>query len=299
MQNRAIKAHLKEVAQNWFDSLEEGPHHINGSADGIRHRVGESGIIIAGGALVSLYTGEVPNDYDIFFPDLVQRNAVHDFYAKCIETPGVYCSQNRRGEFCLDEQHHAGGYVINKDDVTGKHLPKIITPNAVTLGNNVQLITRHYGITSQVLKSFDFDHTRLAYKYPANELVLDKNALSSILTKELRYGESDYPLAALIRAHKFINRGFTFPFPELLKIILQINALDLSDPDVLKDQLMGVSRSMALSFVEKLAEKQEETGLDLMDRAKHRDNFEIVCELIDSFFGDLDTAEAELVWAGV
>lgn len=302
MQSREIKRHLKGVVDDWVASLEDGPRHRVGTAADLKVKVEAHGVIIAGGAVVSLLMDEEPNDYDFFFPTLEFRNEVFEYYAKCYPaeaTKTVYTRTNQRGEITLSAEQHPRTYVINEEGRPNSYDPKIITRNAITLNNKVQLVTCKYGVRSHILNSFDFDHTRVAYTYPGNELYSEKDALESILTKELRYGESLYPIAALIRAHKFVQRGFVFPLPELLKIAFQINALDLTDKEVILDQLTGVSANVALNFVRKLTEREDETGLDLLNKDTHKDNFEVLCELIDDYFNDPANAEIDLAWNGV
>jgi hypothetical protein len=302
MQTRAIKKKLHDELKSWVDSLEDGPRHTPGSAALIRDQINSQGVVIAGGAIVSLLLDQEPKDYDLFFPTLDIRNTVYNYYTHCYSaelTKGATTRINNRGEIVLDEQAHALGYVINEEGQAGTYDPKIITRNAITLNNKIQLVTRQYGYKTQILNSFDFAHTKVAYSYPTNELYLDKAALESILTKELRYGESQYPIAALMRAHRFMRRGFDFPLPELLKIAVQINALDLTDKEVILDQLTGISAGVALGFVQKLTEKEDETGLNLLDKKDNKDNFEVFCELIDEFFNEANNINLETAWDGV
>ena len=71
-------------------------------------------------------------------------------------------------------------------------------------------------------------------------MVTNIAALESILTRTLKYQGSHYPVTSIIRAKKFIKRGFNIGAGELLKIMFQISQLDLSNPDVLEEQLIGV-----------------------------------------------------------
>jgi hypothetical protein len=56
----------------------------------------------------------------------------------------------------------------------------------------------------------------------------------------LIYQGSFYPVTSIIRAKKFIKRGFNISAGEMLKIMFQISSLDLTDPNVLEEQLIGV-----------------------------------------------------------
>jgi hypothetical protein len=61
------------------------------------------------------------------------------------------------------------------------------------------------------------------------------------LARELRYVGSQYPLAALLRSFKFVQRGFTRPHAgHLLVLSLQLARLAWDDPAVWEEQLTGV-----------------------------------------------------------
>jgi hypothetical protein len=57
--------------------------------------------------------------------------------------------------------------------------------------------------------------------------VLRAEALESILTKELRYVGSRYPLCSVIRTRKFLARGWTINAGQYVKMCFQISQLDL------------------------------------------------------------------------
>ncbi len=64
--------------------------------------------------------------------------------------------------------------------------------------------------------------------------------MEALLARELRYQGSLYPLCSIIRTRKFIKRGYTINAGQYLKMCMQLNELDLTDVDVLEDQLTGV-----------------------------------------------------------
>ena len=141
-----------------------------------------------------------------------------------------------------------------------KYVPLMITSNAITLSDKVQLIIRFVGKPEEVHKNFDYVHCTCWYKYNTGELHLPQEALTSLITKQLRYIGSRYPVASLFRVRKFIKRGWSINAGEMLKIIYQSSELDLNDFDVLRDQLVGVDMTyfaMVLSALAKVAAKGE------------------------------------------
>jgi hypothetical protein len=138
----------------------------------------------------------------------------------------------------------AGGrsdYAADKD-----YWPCVLTGNAITLLRQnrkltpVQLILRFTGDPAQIHQNFDWAHATNYWTFQGG-LVTRADALECLLARELRYVGSQYPLAALLRAFKFVQRGFTRPHAgHLLVLALQLAKLDWDDPRVWEEQLTGV-----------------------------------------------------------
>jgi hypothetical protein len=139
------------------------------------------------------------------------------------------------------------GAVIN--DNNGKYNIKCMTSNAITLTDKIQIIIRFYG---SIYENFDFAHSTCYYDSEKNELVLPNKALESILTKELIYLGSEYPISSLIRMRKFINKGYHINASNILKICYNINKLDISNPVILTDQLIGVDYTYFASAIKRI-----------------------------------------------
>lgn len=147
---------------------------------------------------------------------------------------------------CLDEEDKK------------KYRPLFLTDNAITLSDKVQLVIRFYGEAKQIHTNFDFVHCCNYWIPHSNKLVLKKNALVSILTKELKYIGSKYPLCSIVRLRKFIKRGWTINAGEILKICFQLSELDLTRVEVLEDQLVGVDTAYFKQLIDLLKSRQEE-----------------------------------------
>lgn len=136
--------------------------------------------------------------------------------------------------------------------------PIFLSSNAITLSDRVQLIVRFYGEPDEIHENYDFAHCTSYWDSKARRVTLRPAALETLLTKELRYVGSKYPLCSVIRTRKFIQRGFTINAGQYLKMLMQLNALDLTNVDVLEDQLIGVDAAYFLEVVSKLREKDPE-----------------------------------------
>jgi hypothetical protein len=125
------------------------------------------------------------------------------------------------------------------------------------------LITRFTGTPEQILSNFDFVHTNNYYKFDTNELVTNKNSLESILTKQLIYNGSKYPICSLIRTRKFIQRGWNVSAAEYLKMAFQIKELDLYNLNILREQLIGVDAKYFIKFLEELKKYNSFEEIDI------------------------------------
>lgn len=80
------------------------------------------------------------------------------------------------------------------------------------------------------------------------------------MSKELKYIGSKYPICSIIRLRKFLKREFTITAGHLLKICYQISELNLSDPKVLEEQLIGVDAAYFNEIITKLKESLTPEG---------------------------------------
>lgn len=121
-----------------------------------------------------------------------------------------------------------------------KYRPVFLSENAITLSDRAQLVVRFYGEAAQLHVNYDYAHAMCWYDYSKHILIAPQEALESMLSKNLVYKGSLYPIASLFRLRKFIERGWRITAGQMLKIIFQVSELNLEDPAVLRDQLLGV-----------------------------------------------------------
>jgi hypothetical protein len=137
---------------------------------------------------------------------------------------------------------------------TGQYKALAITTNAITLSDKIQIVLRFVGPASQIHKNYDFVHTT-NYFTESEGVVLNQPALESVLARELKYVGSLYPVCSMFRLKKFIKRGWTITAGEMLKIAYDISKLDLDEPKVLQDQLVGVDATYFRQILELIREE--------------------------------------------
>lgn len=148
-----------------------------------------------------------------------------------------------------------------------------VTENAISLSDQIQLIVRFYGDVNEIHSNYDFVHATNYYDYKEDKLELRREALESLLTKELRYIGSKYPLTSVIRTKKFVQRGWTVTAGTYLKILLQLNELNLKDPVVLQEQLVGVDIAYFTQLINAIR-----------NTSKENLTFEYISTIIDRIF---------------
>jgi len=248
----------------------------------LRKDVGEC-LIVTGGCITSLLLKESVNDYDVYLTSEEVTKRLAQYYANgdfVLSNPEMMVlrhgdeidlniaerlglaleagqvkvhipSAGVVGDPELNPEEGEAPELTPEEEVMNTFHPVFISANAITLSDKVQIITRFTGSSSEIHKNFDFVH---AFNYWTKEegLVLNVESLSAVIGQELVYRGSRYPLASVIRTRKFIKRGWTINAGQYMKMILQLQDLDLMDRDVLEDQLIGVDSAYFAWFLAEL-----------------------------------------------
>jgi len=272
---KTIEQNIREKIKGWLASIEDIELR-----DEIRDHY-----IVTGGAITSMLLGDLPNDYDIYIDNTDTAAKLANYYVSRLSTP-----DNEKTQIPIVSVPHGGGRVeikvksagIAGEDVdqsqydyfemypdasnkmaqyldgamqknTGRYSALAITTNAITLSDQVQIILRFVGPAEEIHKNYDFVHTT-NYFTEKTGVVFNQPALESILARELRYVGSLYPICSIFRIKKFIQRGWTITAGEMLKISWDISKLDLTDVNVLQDQLTGVDAAYFNQIIRLLKE---------------------------------------------
>lgn len=140
-----------------------------------------------------------------------------------------------------------------KDDLP-KYRPIFLSSNAITLSDKLQIVVRFFGEPDEIHGNYDFVHCTNYWTSWDRRLTLRQDALEATLAKDLRYVGSKYPICSLIRARKFIKRGWSINAGQFLKMALQISKLNLSDINTLEEQLVGVDAAYFTQLLTALRE---------------------------------------------
>lgn len=281
-----IKKELQEKVGEWIESI----------TDLEVQKLAAKNTIVTGGSIASMLLGEKVNDYDVYFRDKETTLAVAKYYAdKFKQLNGDYELEvkeqeveNIKGEtedrvlVWVQSEGIAGedDYNEETDHQEGqqkeRYRPVFLSQNAITLSDKFQIVIRFYGEPDQIHRNYDFAHAMNYYDYGENHLELKAEAMECLLSRTLIYRGSLYPIASLFRIKKFIERGWRISAGEQLKIAWQISELDLTDKNIVREQLTGVDQA----YLNKLIKALEE--IDDKDKL----NSTYVGSIIDKIFGE-------------
>lgn len=266
MKKKTINKTLKSIHRNLCETIKD---------PNVKQLV-EDNTIITGGCITSMLLQEDVNDYDLYFRNKETAFAVASYYVdrfrdlkkKLNEKDNGICAYEdkntgrvklmipSKGVAVVDDNGYkyfeavpdeaaAEEYVGRvwesvKKESGSKYQPILLTANAITLSDKVQIVIRFYGEPEEIHKNYDFVHVTNYWTSWDQEVVTNTEALECILARELRYIGSLYPLCSMIRLRKFIKRGWSVHAGQMLKIAFQISELDFTDVSVLEEQLTGV-----------------------------------------------------------
>lgn len=285
MRRKTINSKLSAVFDNWVESI----------TDPDVQKLAKDNTIITGGCITSMLLGEDVNDYDMYFTNKETTLAIANYYVNKYRRDCDSDITTIDCEVMGDKYQIVGndpsrvyllipstgvsryhiGYTDRKNKV--KYLPKVFTCNAITLHDDVQLIVRFYGDAKEIHKNFDFIHATCYWTSKDKKVVMPAEALESILNRQLIYRGSRYPLSSVIRTRKFINRGWKITGGEYLKMCFQISELDLTNVEILADQLVGVDTTYFSMIIDIIKKAQLEDSNIVIDGT-------YVNELVDMMF---------------
>jgi hypothetical protein len=184
-------------------------------------------LMVCGGTINSIFTNSNINDLDFYMKDpsmLGECKAFLKHYFPDIEIETVNASTYKR-----------------KSTRSNKRW-------------TVQLITRFHGEAADIFNWFDFTITHGAYDFETESFVFGDRFFSDLAKRRLVYsGSSMYPICAMYRTKKYVERGYELPGATIMHIALSIVQLKIENYKDLKEQLMGIDTM----YLQKLLEAKQ------------------------------------------
>ncbi len=288
MNRRVISKILKQKHEDFLKSITDSE---------IKKLIDDHGMI-TGGSIVSLLLGERVNDYDYYFDDFTALVKIAGYFVDQfkglnpdkaipavlqvdrdsqrvsikIKSAGVISEASDKDyQYFETRPDEEGMSYVEKvveaadetnaqaiEDAKPKYRPIFMSSNAITLSGKVQLVIRFHGNPEEIHKNYDFIHCCNYWIAKTNKLTLNPAALESILAKQLTYQGSLYPVCSVIRMRKFLKMGWYINAGQILKMLFQISQLDLTNIEVLEEQLTGVDAAYFFQVIEYCKKRQEE-----------------------------------------
>lgn len=215
------KEEVVEFIKNYTDTnqadFENERKKIKTSLGDIYEMLKDTGCVLAGGALTSIFTNKPVNDWDIY---LTKENALGRIVATIYgESADEYFSQ----------------YELMVNFVTEKSmLTKIKSTEEL-----VQFIhyKTHDSIES-IFQSFDYTINMVAYDFATETFVFHEDFFKHLSQRVLKFNDkTDYPFISLLRANKYRERGYAISMSEVLRIALTCADKEIDSWDALIDQI--------------------------------------------------------------
>lgn len=178
------KEHVMEVKKSLFANMSVLLNQLPGTLrDFLR-----GSAIVSGGAISSLMHNETPKDYDLYL--------------------------NNTNDILFFKQYVSGMDKNLIQDADEKYVEvqiegKLVTANATTFINKLQVITLH---TADARSTFDFVHCMPWYKISNNSLHISQKQYNAILNKHLIKNKHKNAFAlSQKRVEKYTSKGWKFP----------------------------------------------------------------------------------------
>jgi hypothetical protein len=210
-------------------------------------------IILAGGAITSVFSGSKIRDYDLYFTDFATKGAVEEWF-------GNNMKESFRTERAISylwfnpakksERHHGD--------------PEFLRFQLITIPGTE-------GGTSKIFDLFDFTICMGAYRFEDDTFIFHESFMKHIAQRKLCFNnKTKYPINSMIRMKKYVNRGYVMGNIEILKMALTVNSLGITNYKDLKEQLEGIDTMFLKELTDQLWKNQDtvyefEKVLELME----------------------------------
>jgi hypothetical protein len=260
------KRKVVEEIEKFFDSAGINKEHENGVREVRENRtntllkqLGINSVSLCGGAITSIFSGASVKDLDFYVSDTSLQEGAISLFREWFGEP-TFRSMNA---------------------LTFKR--KSTRSNKVW---TVQLITRFTGDAEAIFKNFDFTVTMGSYNFLKEDFELHPRFLTDIARRRLVYsGASHFPICALARTRKYMEKGYHCPNSTLMHIALSIVQLNIRNYKELKEQLFGIDTIYLQNL---LSSKKYQ---DYMEQGVPVDYGEFIAEVFAAIDGPIDEAE--------
>ncbi len=245
----------------------------------------QSGAIIAGGAITSLFSGKDVNDLDVYFKDM---EGIISAVAACY---------GQEDYIQYEEYYEVGAFTMHCMGSTDKSILFNYQEQDVQF-----MHFKYFNSAEEIFDTFDFTCCMAAYDVSKGEFILHEDFLRHTSQRYLKYNpDTAFPLISALRVDKYKDKGYSISRSEMLRVSLSCTKLDIQDWEEAARQVGG----MYGYCVDDIFDREKEFSIEeLIDQLggmesnmKGFDNKEVtiekLIELIDCDFVDPEAEEGE------
>lgn len=182
-----------------------------------------TGCIIAGGAITSIFSGKDINDVDVYFKDYNSLMIV------------------LKNLFNNDDLEDADFYDLSSHSLIFTNMTK----KSILFmkdGLNVQLIYfKFFKDAQEIFDTFDFTINMGAYDCAKGDFVLHPNFLKDVAQRQLMVNTNTaFPIISLLRVDKYIKRGYKISRKDFVGLCLAVNKLNITSWEEAADAIGGM-----------------------------------------------------------
>lgn len=178
-------------------------------------------VLLCGGALTSVFSSARIRDWDLYFTSRDAAVAVREEFIKngkeCSSTDlaRTYTWKKKKRPFQLIE-----GVGYFPDDTDGD---------------------ASLAYAKKVFDHYDYTICMGGYSFKHDAFFFDDLFFKHLAQRRLVFNhKTDFPLCSLVRAAKYVKRGYTISGVEQLKLALTVNNLSIKTYKSLRDQMLGI-----------------------------------------------------------
>ena len=177
-------------------------------------------VVLAGGAITSIFSGVEINDLDLYFTD---KEGLSRLVAEV---------------FGVSEDYYISPFDLIVKFATNRSMLCIDKYNK----NKLQFI--HYKVfedAHDIFDSFDFEHVMGAFDFATEEFVFNDNFFKSLAQRNIVFNpNTDFPIMSLMRTNKYRERNYKISKAQMLRVAFTIAGRNYDSWEKVKSECAGM-----------------------------------------------------------
>lgn len=177
-------------------------------------------VVLAGGAITSIFSGAEINDFDLYFTD---KEGLSRLVAEV---------------FGVSDEEHISPFDLIVKFATNRSMLCIDKYSK----NKLQFI--HYKVfkdAHDIFNSFDFEHVMGAFDFATEEFIFHDNFFKSLAQRNIVFNpNTDFPIVSLTRVQKYKERSYKISKAQMLRVAFTIAGRNYDSWEKVKSECAGM-----------------------------------------------------------